>query len=728
MKRMPMAILVLLLCIGPMLLYAQTQTEPLTSDTLRSYEIDEMVVTGTRTLKRIIDIPYSVERISNSDYRYERKNSVSDVLSGTPGLFFQNRYGNHDVRISIRGFGSRSNSGIRGVRILLDDIPESEPDGQTRIEAIDFHSVGRIEIVKGNASSLYTNAPGGVINFINDIEFTESHIILFNDIASFKEDHIGLIGNTSFGIPSEVSSHNNGFKLAVKGDGYKFLTTYTNHSSDGYRPHSNDHWDIVNSVYETHPNELAKLTLLLYFVDGRINLPGSLTQQQYDTDPFMGNPRDLGRDAMRVSKKGRLGIRYNTLFGSAQNNELELTGYGTIKYFERTAATYRFINRNGVGGTGRWIHKNELFGLPVELSLGADVFHQYGPIEEYQNYSGVKGEPVDLLTDETIDNVGAYFTATVSVIPDRMDLLITGRHDAVVFDQVDRNLGIRDARREFAEFTPKVSLNYKFTPAIAVYSSYGYSFDSPAGNELENYPLSSNYPKLINPDLQPQYSRNAEIGVKGTVMNPGDWFTQSRFELVLFNSRIKDEIVPFAIGTDIFYRNAAETNRTGVEAGVSTTIITGLTTKLAYTFSDFSYTSYSARTLSLTGSVVNEADFSGNEVPSVPKHNMSAAVSYQTMLADNITGFARTSVNYISGMYVNDANAARSPDYSIVGMSLGTDIVLGRMNVLVSCGINNILDRRHVAFININSDDRKDYYEAGEPRNYFLSLNLGYTL
>ncbi len=119
----------------------------------------------------------------------------------------QSRYGNHDVRISIRGFGSRSNSGIRGVRILLDDIPESEPDGQTRIEAIDFNSIGSIELAKGNASSLYTNAPGGVVNFINDIDFQRSSAINFNQFGSFD-------------------LRRNGFKTAIRTDNYGFLTTY----------------------------------------------------------------------------------------------------------------------------------------------------------------------------------------------------------------------------------------------------------------------------------------------------------------------------------------------------------------------------------------------------------------------------------------------------------------------------------------------------------------------
>ncbi|TAK63061.1 MAG: hypothetical protein EPO24_04515, partial [Bacteroidetes bacterium] len=179
-------VVVVCLCSVGISVFAQTEQPQVTTDTTKMFQIDEMVVTGTRTTKKIIDIPYSVERIDNTNYKFEKKAAVDDVLQGIPGLFLQSRYGNHDVRISIRGFGSRSNTGIRGVRILLDGIPESEPDGQTRIEAIDFESVGAIEVVKGNASSLYTNAPGGVINFINDIHFPRSFFSTFNNFGSYE--------------------------------------------------------------------------------------------------------------------------------------------------------------------------------------------------------------------------------------------------------------------------------------------------------------------------------------------------------------------------------------------------------------------------------------------------------------------------------------------------------------------------------------------------------------
>ena len=85
-----------------------------------AYETDDVVVTATRVEKKIIDIPYPVIRLKNTEYKFSRKVTIDDVLEHVPGLFLQSRYGNHDVRVSIRGFGSRSNTGIRGVRILLD--------------------------------------------------------------------------------------------------------------------------------------------------------------------------------------------------------------------------------------------------------------------------------------------------------------------------------------------------------------------------------------------------------------------------------------------------------------------------------------------------------------------------------------------------------------------------------------------------------------------------------
>ena len=683
------------------------------------YETDEIIVTGTRTYKKIIDIPYSVHRVDQSQFKFDRRVGVNDVLGTIPGLFMQSRYGNHDVRISIRGFGSRSNTGIRGVRILLDGIPESEPDGQTRIEAIDFNSIGRIEIVKGNSSSLYTNAPGGVINFINDIEFPRSFAINFNDFGSF-----GL--------------RRNGIKAGVRKNDYAFLTTYSYHNFDGYREHSQDYWHILNTVLETTPGDGSKLDIYGYFVDGLIRLPGSLTKEEYDADPYQADSVQVSRDTRRLTKKGRLGLRFNTFFGKRNSNEIELTTYGTIKYFHRTSRVYKIIDRYGIGANFRYVNHSKIFDRENEFSVGGDLLYQTGPVEYYNNIGGKKGDILSELIDATISNTGFYFSNSFNLIKGKFDFLFTGRYDKVVFENVNQLFEVQNFKRVFDPFKEfnlgklplKVALNYKLTPSVAVYTSYGNSFDSPAGNELDNPPTSSNPYKVLNPDLQPQKSKNFELGIKGNLVYRGTkYFNNVYFEATFFNTIIEDEIVPFEVYGDVFFRNSAKTNRRGVEVGGHVEIIEGLNLKTAYTFSDFKYDEYIARTIEFDSNsviVTKDRDFSGKIVPSVPEHNLSIDLTYQHKINKSITAFIKGHYGYVSKMFVDDGNTEENDSYQLFNGNGGVDLQFNRFNVLLSGGVINIFDHVYSAFININST-KKQYYEAGEPRSYFASLRFGYT-
>ncbi len=695
-------------------MYPQSETNiNLSSSDSLKYQTDDVVVTGTRTLKKIIDIPYSVIRISNKTYQYDRKTSISDILNTVPGVFMQNRYGNHDVRISIRGFGSRSNSGIRGVRILLDGIPESEPDGQTRIEAIDFNSVGSIEIVKGNSSSLYTNAPGGVVNFINDINFPNDFLVLFNDLGSYD-------------------LRRNGFKTGFRTEDYTFLATYTYHNYKGYREHSEDYWHILNTVLETTPGRNTNVQFLGYFVSGLIRLPGSLRKDEFEADPFQAAQREKDFDFRRVSKKGRVGLRVNSKFGESLNNEVEITTYGTIKYFERTQRNYRIINRYGLGGSARYTNKTHILNdRENEFSFGGDFLYQTGPIEDYNNIGGKKGDILGNLTDETIGNSGMFIQNILELYDKKLYLLFSGRYDNVYFDQKDQLLASRNDIRRFEAFTPKVALNFKLTSAISAYSSFGLSFDSPAGNELDNYPLSSNNGStLLNPDLKPQKSKNFELGIKGNIVDfDRKIFGNTFFEVTFFNSIIEDEIVPFEVYGDVFYRNSAQTTRRGLELGGKTELVEGLRLTLSYTYSNFKYDNYEAASIdldSLGNIVTNKKDFSGNFVPSVPEHNLLTALEYEHLFNYNLTGFIKGSLQYVSGLYVDDANSDKTDSYTLLGTTVGLDYRIGKINVLLSAGINNILDKRYVGFININSTNGR-FYEAGEPRTFYGTINIGYT-
>lgn len=702
-------IIFLFLAAGSTVIYPQVLVVGDTSitkiDTLK-YETDEVVVTATRVEQKIIDIPYPVTRLKSSQFKFSRRVTVDDVLKNVPGLFLESRYGNHDVRIAIRGFGSRSNTGIRGVRILLDGIPESEPDGQTRIEAIDFNSIGSIEVVKGNSSSLYTNAPGGVINFINDIYFPHSFASQFNEFGSFN-------------------LRRNGLKFGVRTDKYGLLGTYSYHNYKGYRPHSEDYWHIFNTVVDLLPGDGTNLQILGYFVDGIIKLPGSLTKDEFEEDPYQAAQREIDRDSKRITTKGRLGLKFNTKFGKNNNQEIEILPYGTIKYFHRTAAEYRIMNRYGLGSSYRYINRHTIAGLDNEFSIGGDFLYQSGPIEYYNNIGGKKGDQLLALTDETIGNNGFYFSDFLELYDKRFYLLLTGRYDNLYFETVDELLESRNALRRFEAFTPKAALNFKLTQSVAIYTSYGLSFDSPAGNEMNNYPTSSNASILLNPDLNAQKSKNFELGIKGNILIPEwEFFNNIIFEATFFNILIEDEIIPFEVYGDVFFRNAAETNRTGLEMGGSISIFEGLNLQASYTFSDFVYDEYIALTVDENLDTLTQ-NFTGNYAPSVPKHNLFLALAYNHPLTNQITGFIRGSIRYVSGMFVDDANSDKTADYTILSTDLGFDLVLGKFNLLISGGINNIADKLYTGFININSSNGR-FYEVGEPQNFYAAIRLGY--
>jgi iron complex outermembrane recepter protein len=688
----------------PIISYSQDEEDTSTVQT------EEIIVTGSRMEQKLIDIPFSVQRIDQSSWKSSTKMGINEVLTSVPGLFLQSRYGNHDVRVTIRGFGSRSNTGIRGVRILLDGIPESEPDGQTRIESIDFTAIGKIEIAKGNLSSLYTNAPGGVINFMSDRDFPGLVILSDNEIGQFD-------------------IRKNGLKIGYNSNKIKFMITGSYQNYKGYRNHSNEYQTRLNAYFETPVGSKSKISLYGYYVNGLIKLPGSLKLYQYNENDTAANARDLSRDSKRITKKGRLGITFSAKTGNDKLSHLfEVTTYGTIKDLERTAATYRIFNRYGIGSSFRYVNKLKIEKRTNEFSLGGDLYYQSGPIGEYDNISGQKGDLLQSLTEETISNVGFYGIDQFELIPKKLSLTVTGRYDRIKIEALNLQGGFQDTSRLFNAFTPKFALNLKITPTIAFYTSFGLGFDSPANNELDNHPFSSDGGlHTLNPDLQAQKSQNLEAGFKaGFKGYKKKYFLNTFAEMTFFYTKIKDAIVPFVVDNAVFYRNAAVVNRFGLEAGLNTEIIKGLKLKAAYTYSDFKYDEYKSFSIDEFG---NESykDYSGTYEPSNPKHMISADLSYQYTFQKYYTFFVKANEQYIDRMYVDDFNtdSLKTESYNLINAQIGVDITYKNFRILAFGGMNNILDKKYVAFININSD-RNEFYESGPRRNFFGGLTLGY--
>src|SRR5437762_6385137 len=129
--------------------------------------LEPVVVEVSRGARRsLLELPFAVTVQTPDSMRPgQRHLSLDESLWLIPGLSVSNRNNpSQDPRISIRGFGARSAFGVRGIRVLRDGILLPLPDGQTPVDYLDLESVGRIEVMRGSASSLYGNAGGGVVD------------------------------------------------------------------------------------------------------------------------------------------------------------------------------------------------------------------------------------------------------------------------------------------------------------------------------------------------------------------------------------------------------------------------------------------------------------------------------------------------------------------------------------------------------------------------------------
>jgi iron complex outermembrane receptor protein len=257
-------------------------------------------------------------------------------------------------------------------------------------------------------------------------------------------------------------------------------------------------------------------------------------------------------------------------------------------------------------------------------------------------------------------------------------------------------------------------------------------FDSPSTSELENFPFSSNGGlTTLNPDINPQTSANFEMGIKGNIFNRGSKFMKKAlFEFTFFNTIVKDEIIPFIVSDRVFYRNAAQTNRTGLECGTKFEPIEKMDVIVNYTYTNFKYDKYISRTYDASSDPV-DIDYSGSRVPAVPQHLLNFIIEGEPEISENLEGLLIFDCDYATKMYVDDRNTASTSPYFFANVMAGIEYTYKNFNLLLSAGVKNIFSRRYIGFININANpelplNQRRYFEPGEPRNYYTNLNIFY--
>jgi iron complex outermembrane receptor protein len=507
----------------------------------------------------VFDVAGSVDRVEGDDMRSDRLGvNLSEGLGQVPGLQIQNRQNfAQDLQLSIRGFGARSTFGVRGVRLYVDGIPATMPDGQGQLSNIDIGSLDRVEVLRGPFSALYGNSSGGVVQ-----AFTES-----GDgppALSFS------MAGGSFGT-TRVGSKISGSSGAVD-----YVLSASRFSTDGYRDHSQARRNLVNAKLGIALDDGSRLTLIANSVNLHAQDPLGLTAAQYAQDP-RGAAVATQYNTRKSVDQTQGGLLYerrinadNALRVMAYAGERKTTQYLALPPAAQSSPTSAGgvvdLTREYAGFDARWTSRMKLAGRPFELAGGLGYDRMREDRTGYENYVGGADDPIlgvqGLLRRDEVNhtfNADPYLQGSWS-FADQWTLEAGVRRSTVHFNSQDHYLANGDdsGGARYAKTLPAASLRYAASPHLSLYVSAGRGFETPTLNELSYRPDGQGG---LNFALKPATNDSVEVGAKARVA--GGLLTAA-----LFQTRTDDEIVTATnIGGRSTFQNAGRTKRQGLELG-----------------------------------------------------------------------------------------------------------------------------------------------------------------
>ena len=664
-----------------------------------------MVVTAAPTTVSELDTPAAVSVVNGDEMRQAAPRvNLSESLGAVPGLQVQNRQNYaQDLQLSIRGFGSRSTYGVRGLRIYVDGIPATMPDGQGQTSNIDIGSVDTIEVLRGPFSALYGNSSGGVINVTSQTGTQPPTVEASSYYGSFGTWHYGMKATGAVGDGSHA------------GD-----VDYTV-STHGYRDHSGARKNLANARLGVRINDVSKLTLLLNSVDIKANDAGGLTADEWRDNPRQ-SPRGDQYNTRKNTRQTQAGLRYERQL-SAQDDlsvmmyagERETTQFQSIPRAPQLKPSHAGgvidLTRHYQGIDTRLTHRGELL-VPVTLTAGLDYENMSERRKGYENFVMVNGAPQygeqgALRRNERnlMWNVDPYLQ-TQWQLTDKLSLDAGVRYSSVWFDSNDYYItpgnGDDSGDASYHKWLPAGSLKYALTDAWNVYLSAGRGFETPTINELS---YRSDNQSGLNFGLKPSTNDTVEIGSKTRIGN-------GLFTAALFQTNTDNEIVvDSSSGGRTSYKNAGKTRRQGMELGLDQQFGESWRLKAAWTWLDATY-----RT-----NVCDDASCNGNRIPGIARNMGYASFGYQPEQG----WYAGSDIRYMSDIMANDENTAKAPSWTVVGLTTGYKWSYGRMDMDLFGRIDNLFDREYVGSVIVNESNGR-YYEPAPGRNYGIGLNLAW--
>ena len=659
----------------------------------------------------VLDTPAAVSVVSGDEMRQAAPRvNLSENLSSVPGLQIQNRQNYaQDLQLSIRGFGSRSTYGVRGLRIYVDGIPATMPDGQAQTSNIDIGSIDHVEVLRGPFSALYGNSSGGVVNVTTQAGQQPPTLEASSWYGSYGSWRNSVKASGATGDGSHAGDVN-------------YTVSASRFTTHGYRDHSSAQKNLGNARLGVRIDDVSTLTLLFNSVHIDAQDPGGLTPSQWRDNPRQVVSNVSLYNTRKTVDQTQGGLHYQRQM--SDNDDLSVMVYAGVRettQFQSIPASVQTnpshpggvidLTRHYQGIDTRWTHRDTLLSIPVTLTGGLDYETMTERRKGYENFTvsnGVThyGDQGNLRRNERnlMWNLDPYLQ-TAWQLTDKLSLDAGVRFSTVNFDSNDfyvvNGNGDDSGNARYHKWLPAASLKYAFDPSWNAYLSAGRGFETPTINELS---YRSDGQSGLNLGLKPATSDTLEIGSKKRIGN-------GLVSAALFQTDTQDEIVADASsGGRTTYKNAGETRRRGLELALDQQFGWDWQLKMAYTLLDARYRS----------NACGSDSCDGNRIPGIARNMLYAGLGY----VPEQGFYAGAEMRYLSQIAADDQNDVKTPSYTVVGLNSGYKWQVSDWTLDLFGRVDNLFDREYVGSVIVNESNGR-YFESAPGRNYSVGLTLG---
>ena len=647
------------------LFFIQINVFAIQSDTLN---LDEVVLKSA--LINQTNPALSVSEISYDEYQIRPVN-FQDAIDFSAGLWITNSENQaQDNRMAIRGFGARSAFGIRGLKIILDGVPLTTPDGQSQVDNIPFQLIENVEIMKSLSSTRYGNASGGVVSI--------------NTFSNLTDKYIIEAGYGSYGYKNIRGTY------SKKSEKSSTILNISQAESDGYRDHSNY---LNKSLFFKHMRKFQKMNLkfnLLYFDSPYAFDPGGLNIESVEENRSQARDRNVLYNSQESIKQIQTGVvlEWDTKLGQVNSN-VYYSNRDFVGLLPFTNGGYVELNRDFSGAEISIKDKFQNF----EWMIGTFIQDQKDDRKRFENNEGEKGVKV-MDQMESFRSYGAFVLGSYN--KPKYSIQAGLRYDGHEIS-LDDNIGIDqqyiDYSKSLNALSPNLGLIFKATKNGEVYINYGHAYETPSLSELSSNPFGSGF----NEELSPMISKGADMGFRKSLKD-------ASYNLTAFYIDTEDEIVSYEIWGMNYYRNLGTSKRYGIELEGSYRLNKLNTFKASYTQANYEF----------TNQLIN------GQLPGVPKSNFSFEWTY-----NKDTFYAKFDLKYAHSLFADDMNQFKVPSFFLSNLALKNTYRIKDLEITAGLQIRNLFNERYFDNIRLNAFGNR-FYEPASLRSYLFSLSTNF--